>query len=58
MSDSEGSRKAEIDRVKEVADRVAKRTSQSFVLDPAKLEQFTPLTVPGGAALTIEQKPA
>jgi hypothetical protein len=43
MSDTEASRKAEIERVKEAADRVARRTSQNFVLDPVKLEQFTPL---------------
>ena len=54
MSDSEASGNAEIDRMKAAADRVAKRTSQSFVIDPAKLARFTPLQVDTGAPEAVE----
>jgi hypothetical protein len=56
MSESETSRKAEVDRVKEAADRVARRMSQSFVLDPAKLVQFTPLRVSSSTERQAERE--
>jgi hypothetical protein len=42
--------------VKEAADRVARRMSQSFVLDPAKLVQFTPLRVSSSTERQAERE--
>ena len=58
MSDLPADRKAEIERVRASANRVAQRMSQSFVLDPVKLEQFVGTQPSGKAGSSGGEPPA